>query len=428
MKAFERIYASPLEVNPPNIQVKEGENVTLLCDVTEADVTSVTWNTTGLTSQHSELSTGNGTSLLTLFNVTSDDHFVSPTCVANGSTLAQVSVSLRVFHAPRILALRQEQQRKHGIFRRLLFHVSAWPLPRVTWLFNGHVQREPSLWTVPDPVLCEDGVLKGGQMLNHETPYVRGNYTLLVSNRLGNDSRDIRVDVDIPYGFGDKGWPYGRPDRPLTKPSLVQSPTSGDKINNTAHTQIKEDTSTTTLSIAIVAGIVLFLFVIILVRCLHRKWPRQGSTQSTGKRKLPIPGHKYGGNSREAMPLTGMYLVDNPSYQASSGNKLSPSSTLRNIKLETILFIRVLGEGAFGRVYLGTCTHLFKGEITMVAVKTLKGESSDAMKADFEREAELLSSLQHSNIVRFYGVCTEGDKYMMIFEFMENGDLNNYLR
>lgn len=103
-------------------------------------------------------------------------------------------------------------------------------------------------------------------------------------------------------------------------------------------------------------------------------------------------------------------------------------ATLRNIKLETILFIRVLGEGAFGRVYLGTCTHLFKGEITMVAVKTLKGEPSETMKADFDREAELLSSLQHDNIVTFYGVCTEGEKYMMIFEFMENGDLNNYLR
>ena len=50
------------------------------------------------------------------------------------------------------------------------------------------------------------------------------------------------------------------------------------------------------------------------------------------------------------------------------------------------------------------------------------------MKADFDREAELLSSLQHDNIVTFYGVCTEGEKYMMIFEFMENGDLNNYLR
>lgn len=102
--------------------------------------------------------------------------------------------------------------------------------------------------------------------------------------------------------------------------------------------------------------------------------------------------------------------------------------SIRNIKLETILFIRVLGEGAFGRVYLGTCTHLFKGEITLVAVKTLKGEPSDVTRADFEREAELLSGLQHNNIVTFYGVCTEGDTLMMIFEFMENGDLNNYLR
>jgi hypothetical protein len=46
----------------------------------------------------------------------------------------------------------------------------------------------------------------------------------------------------------------------------------------------------------------------------------------------------------------------------------------------------------------------------------------------FDREAELLTNLQHENIVTFYGVCMEGEIYMMVFEYMENGDLNNYLR
>ncbi|KAK7116422.1 hypothetical protein V1264_002107 [Littorina saxatilis] len=168
------------------------------------------------------------------------------------------------------------------------------------------------------------------------------------------------------------------------------------------------------------------MVLVFTIRFRQRKMARQSGN---GKRKLPIPGQKYNGNTREAMPLTGMYLVDNPNYgDIVTDHKLSPSTALRSIKLETILFIRVLGEGAFGRVYLGTCAHLFKGEITMVAVKTLKGDPNDNIKADFDREAELLSSLQHENIVTFYGVCTEGNKYMMIYEFMENGDLNNYLR
>lgn len=52
----------------------------------------------------------------------------------------------------------------------------------------------------------------------------------------------------------------------------------------------------------------------------------------------------------------------------------------------------------------------------------------DEAKRDFEREAELLTTLQHENIVTFHGVCTDGEPAMMIFEYMENGDLNNFLR
>jgi serine/threonine protein kinase len=63
-----------------------------------------------------------------------------------------------------------------------------------------------------------------------------------------------------------------------------------------------------------------------------------------------------------------------------------------------------------------------------VAVKTLKDMSIEDARRDFDREAELLTNLQHENIVNFHGVCTDGEPLMMIFEYMENGDLNNYLR
>ena len=68
------------------------------------------------------------------------------------------------------------------------------------------------------------------------------------------------------------------------------------------------------------------------------------------------------------------------------------------------------------------------GENVMVAIKMLKNTMTDEAKKDFEREAELLTSLQHANIVTFYGICIEDESFMMIFEYMENGDLNNYLR
>lgn len=64
----------------------------------------------------------------------------------------------------------------------------------------------------------------------------------------------------------------------------------------------------------------------------------------------------------------------------------------------------------------------------MVAIKTLKEAAMDDAKVNFDREAELLATLLHDNIVMFYGVCIDSDTSMMVFEYMENGDLNNYLR
>lgn len=88
-----------------------------------------------------------------------------------------------------------------------------------------------------------------------------------------------------------------------------------------------------------------------------------------------------------------------------------------------------MGEGAFGRVFLGTVDYLTPDEpTTLVAVKTLKNMSVDETRIDFDREAELLTNLQHANIVKFYGISTDGDPLMILFEYMEYGDLHNFLR
>ena len=55
-------------------------------------------------------------------------------------------------------------------------------------------------------------------------------------------------------------------------------------------------------------------------------------------------------------------------------------------------------------------------------------EVSESARQDFQREAELLTMLQHQHIVRFFGVCTEGRPLLMVFEYMRHGDLNRFLR
>lgn len=98
---------------------------------------------------------------------------------------------------------------------------------------------------------------------------------------------------------------------------------------------------------------------------------------------------------------------------------------------EKISFIKELGEGAFGRVFLGTVDYLSEDEpTTLVAIKMLKEThgSRTELRTEFSREAEFLANLVHCNIVTFYGISMDGAHLMMIFEYMEYGDLNNFLR
>lgn len=64
----------------------------------------------------------------------------------------------------------------------------------------------------------------------------------------------------------------------------------------------------------------------------------------------------------------------------------------------------------------------------MVAIKTMKTSVTDDAIKGFEHEAELMADISHDNIVSFYGISYNGENLMMIFEYMENKDLNNYLR
>lgn len=46
---------------------------------------------------------------------------------------------------------------------------------------------------------------------------------------------------------------------------------------------------------------------------------------------------------------------------------------------------------------------------------------------DFLKEIRILSRLRDPNIIRLRAVCVESDPLCMITEYMENGDLNQFL-
>eukprot|EP00092_Neocalanus_flemingeri_P012532 GFUD01013507.1.p1 GENE.GFUD01013507.1~~GFUD01013507.1.p1 ORF type:complete len:510 (+),score=126.88 GFUD01013507.1:2-1531(+) len=136
-------------------------------------------------------------------------------------------------------------------------------------------------------------------------------------------------------------------------------------------------------------------------------------------------------NKQEGLPvmLTNVCIIPNPHsdpkfVHASQGQDswLVPLSELRFENNTN------LGEGEFGKVWKAK----FRGTLD-VAVKQLKVDGADSNQArklydDFFAESELMSKLNHPNLVQMFAYVIDRDKgNFMIQEFMAKGDLKNYL-
>lgn len=121
-------------------------------------------------------------------------------------------------------------------------------------------------------------------------------------------------------------------------------------------------------------------------------------------------------------------LPNNEAYHKTSA-QLNPKLEKLEFPRNNIIYMRDLGQGAFGRVFQAKAPGLVPGEeFTNVAVKMLKEEASDDLLRDFEREACLLAEFDHPNIVKLLGVCALGRPMCLLFEYMGRGDLNEFLR
>ncbi|XP_038981774.1 G-type lectin S-receptor-like serine/threonine-protein kinase At4g27290 isoform X4 [Phoenix dactylifera] len=80
-----------------------------------------------------------------------------------------------------------------------------------------------------------------------------------------------------------------------------------------------------------------------------------------------------------------------------------------------------LGKGGFGPVYKGML-----GEEQEIAVKRLSKTSAQGTD-EFMNEVMLIAKLQHRNLVRLLGCCSQGEERMLVYEYMPNKSLDAFL-
>ncbi|GMH02759.1 hypothetical protein Nepgr_004598 [Nepenthes gracilis] len=97
--------------------------------------------------------------------------------------------------------------------------------------------------------------------------------------------------------------------------------------------------------------------------------------------------------------------------------------SLKELEIATCGFSddHVIGEGGYGIVYRGV---LDDGSV--VAVKNLLNNKGQAQK-EFKVEVEAIGKVRHKNLVGLVGYCTEGAQRMLVYEYVDNGNLEQWL-
>ncbi|CAJ1940047.1 unnamed protein product [Sphenostylis stenocarpa] len=84
----------------------------------------------------------------------------------------------------------------------------------------------------------------------------------------------------------------------------------------------------------------------------------------------------------------------------------------------------LLGKGGFGRVYKG---NLKSGEVVAIKKMELPAIKAAEGEREFRVEVDILSRLDHPNLVSLIGYCADGKHRFLVYEYMHNGNLQDYL-
>lgn len=139
---------------------------------------------------------------------------------------------------------------------------------------------------------------------------------------------------------------------------------------------------------------------------------------------------EFDAGSQEAIPYSAIYEDPLPLQEG-----VAPLVVTYN----NIQEVKNLGMGQFGNVILARTIGLSLKDLKLsdtdtdrnisilVAIKKLKMNAESSLTANFNKEVKFMARLMHDNVIRLLGVCKGAESFIMM-EYMENGDLNQFLQ
>ncbi|XP_002531401.2 probable serine/threonine-protein kinase PBL28 isoform X1 [Ricinus communis] len=100
--------------------------------------------------------------------------------------------------------------------------------------------------------------------------------------------------------------------------------------------------------------------------------------------------------------------------------------TLKEMEEATCSFSdeNFLGKGGFGRVYKGT---LRSGEVVAIKKMELPSFKEAEGEREFRVEVDILSRLDHPNLVSLIGYSADGKHRFLVYEYLQKGNLQDHL-
>mmetsp|Transcript_20300 Transcript_20300/g.22563 ORF Transcript_20300/g.22563 Transcript_20300/m.22563 type:complete len:723 (+) Transcript_20300:44-2212(+) len=171
---------------------------------------------------------------------------------------------------------------------------------------------------------------------------------------------------------------------------------NGQQYSNSLQFQVKRGGITIYVWIIVTVSIILFVSVIVLWQACRLRLERNAQFQGSAEQESFIPAGSSSSDPRY------------PEF----------ANFVKQINSTEIKLLHKIGKGSFGEV--------FKGEWrkTIVAVKKLPAHKlTEEFFREFSREAMIMKSLRHPNILQFLGACTDPPDICIVMEFMPLGSL-----